>query len=193
MPSTAQQEWFANRSVVLDDIENAHRAVRGSGAGARAASQQINQAYAILLCAQFQGFCRDLHTECANHFVTTAPNPDQRLMLLANLLFGRKIDRGNPNPGNIGSDFGRFDVPFWSLVDAHRPQNLIRKQALIQLNEWRNAIAHQDFTPTMLRAGRPHLTLIQIQLWRKACDGLVRSFNDVMRIPIQNLTGLIPW
>jgi hypothetical protein len=193
VPSLSLQKWFAERAGTLHDLESAHRSVRGSGPGARAATQQINQAYAVLLSAQFQGFCRDLHSECADYFVVTVTDPDLREMLHDNLVFGRKIDRGNPNAGNIGSDFNRFNVAFWPLVDAHRPQNPARKAALEELNGWRNAIAHQDFPAAMLKAGRPSLTLAQVQTWRKACDGLVRSFEEVMHGHLLTLTGTVPW
>src|SRR3982751_6388406 len=103
MPSLSLQRWFTERVVALDDIETAHRSVRGSASGARAATQQINQAYAVLLAAQFQGFCRDLHSECADHLVSPVADPDLRELLRDNLLFGRKIDRGNANPANLGS------------------------------------------------------------------------------------------
>ena len=118
MPSLSLQRWFAERAGSLNDIESAHRSVHGSGPGARAASQQINQAYAVLLTAQFQGFCRDLHSESADHFVMPITNPDLRDMLRDNLVFGRKIDRGNPTPGNPGSDFNRFNLAFWSRVEC---------------------------------------------------------------------------
>jgi len=193
MPSLSLQKWFAERAVALDDLENAHRSVRGSGPGARAATQQINQAYAVLLSAQFQGFCRDLHSECADLSVSPVADPDLRVMLRDNLLFGRKIDRSNPNPGNLGSDFNRFGLGFWPLVEIHRPQNPTRKAALEELNDWRNAIAHQDFPSALLKAGRPNLTLAQVQTWRKACDGLARSFDEVLRGHLQTLTGAVPW
>jgi hypothetical protein len=63
----------------------------------------------------------------------------------------------------------------------------------LKLNDWRNAIAHQDFTPAMLRAGRPTLLLAQVQGWRKACEGLIRSFDEVMRDHIVNTTAIAPW
>jgi hypothetical protein len=125
--------------------------------------------------------------------VAPVADPDLREMLRRNLLFGRKIDRGNPNPGNLGSDFNRFSLLFWSLVDIHRVQNPARKTALEELNDWRNAIAHQDFPASMLKVGRPNLTLAQVQTWRKAGDGLARSFDDVLRSNLQTLTGLVPW
>ena len=175
MPSSSLQRWVTERAGTLADVESAHRSVRGSGAGARAAAQQINQAYAVLLSAQFQGFCRDLHSECAGYLVASVADPNLQQMLGDNLLFGRRLDRGNPNAGNIGSDFNRLGLTFWSLVDARRPENAVRRLALEELSEWRNAIAHQDFSPSMVRAGRPALALAQVRVWRQACNGLART------------------
>jgi hypothetical protein len=193
MPSLAFDLWFADRSSALDEIENAHRSVGGTGPGRRTTTQQINQAYALLLSSQFQGFCRDLHTEGAKHFVTSITDVWLGLMLGNNLIFNRKLDRGNPNPGNIGSDFNRFNFVFWTLVEAQHPRNFQRRTALEELNEWRNAIAHHDFSTAMLRGGRPALQLSQVQSWRKACDGLVESFDEVLRVHLQNRMGTSPW
>ena len=49
MPSIAFQDWSTVRAASLDEIENAHRAVSGTGPGRRYVTQQINQAYAVLL------------------------------------------------------------------------------------------------------------------------------------------------
>jgi hypothetical protein len=193
MPLLSLRRWAAERAATLGDIENAHRSVRGSGIGARTAAQQINQAYAVLLSAQFQGFCRDLHSECADYLVTLVPHPDLQETLCDNLLFGRRLDRGNPNTGNIGSDFSRFGLRFWALVDACQSENAARRNALEELNEWRNAIAHQDFSASMMRAGRASLTLAQVRGWRKACEGLARTFDEVLRDHLAALVGTAPW
>jgi hypothetical protein len=193
MPSSSLRHWFSERAAALADLENAHRSVRGSGPGARAAGQQINQAYTMQLSAQFQGFCRDLHQECADGLVRTVADPDLRDTMWYNFVFGRRLDRGNPNPGNIGTDFNRLGLEFWPRIDAHRPENPARQAALEELNAWRNAIVHQDFSAAMLRAGRPSLTLAQVRLWRKACDGLARSFDEVLQDHLRVLTGSVPW
>jgi hypothetical protein len=193
MPSSSLQEWFTERAATLADLENAHRSVRGSGAGSRAAAQQINQAYAVLLSAQFQGFCRDLHYECADYLLGSVADPNLQQTLRDNLLFGRRIDRGNPNPGNIGADFNRLGLVFWPRVDARRPENPARRAALEELSEWRNAIAHQDFSAAMVRAGRPALALAQVRVWRQACNGLARAFDEVLRDHLRTLTGSAPW
>ena len=193
MPSLAFQTWAGVRSAALDDIASAHRALRGTGPGVRAATQQVNHACALMLSAQFQAYCRELHTESADHLLTPVGDPRLRVVMRASLLHERKLSRGNPNPGNIGSDFDRFGLSFWTAVVAHRPQNAARRGLLQSLNEWRNAIAHQDFATAMLRGGRPSLPLAQVQTWRRACEGLAESFDEVMRVHLQALTGVAPW
>ncbi len=193
MPSAAFHNWSTGRAAALDEIEDAHRSVGGSGPGRRYATQQINQAYTVLLSSQFQAFCRDLHMECAFCLVAPVPSPDLREMYRSALVLSRKLDRGNPSPGNLGSDFNRFGLSFWPMVDGYRPQNPLPRALLEELNDWRNAIAHQDFAPAMLRGGRPILQLVQVQGWRRACDGLARSFDGVLHGYISSKTGTVPW
>src|SRR2546423_7059503 len=107
MPSTSHREWTAARSDALNEMAQAHAAVGGTQRGRRYATQQINRAYAILLASQFQGFCRDLHSECVDHLVNSlAPNTLQSIVR-AEFTLNRQLDRGNAQPGSIGSDFGR--------------------------------------------------------------------------------------
>lgn len=146
-----------------------------------------------MLSAQFQAFCRYLHTESVDHLLVNVLDLRLRTLMRRSLMLDRKLDRGNPNPGNIGADFGRLDLVFWTAVLAHRSQNAARRNHLEELNAWRNAIAHQDFAVHMLRGGRPSLSLTQVQTWRRACEGLAESFDEVMRLHLQNLNGRAPW
>src|SRR4051794_1624106 len=107
MSSHSLSRWEVERSRAIDEIAFAHASVGGSGRGRRYATHQINQAYAVLLSSQFQGFCRDLHSECIDYIVAETPIHLQ-IVLREQFLYGRKLDTGNPNPGNIGADFGRF-------------------------------------------------------------------------------------
>jgi hypothetical protein len=193
MPSLALQDWLVRRAALLDEIEHAHRSVGGRRPGRRYLTQQINQAYAVLLSSQFQGFCRDLHDECINWLVSFAASPGLSAIHRGNLQFGRKLDTGNPSPGNIGSDFNRFELSFWPAVDADHARNPQRRLALEDLNRWRNAVAHSAFTHAMLRGARPALQLSAVQDWRRACDGLARSFDNVMRAHLLAVTGAVPW
>src|SRR5260370_29366074 len=104
MPSLALQDWSTKRTAALDEIEHAHRSVGGTGPGRRYLTQQINQAYALLLSSQFQGYCRDLHQECATHLVASVASPVLQAMYEANFLFALKLDPCNPNPRHTRAD-----------------------------------------------------------------------------------------
>lgn len=191
MPSNSLRLWRTIRRRELDEVESAHASVGGAAPGRRSATLQLNYSYALLLSAHFQGFCRDLHTEAADYLVgwlTTSPfRPTLREFYLSN----RKLDSGNPNPGNIGNDFMRFGNGFylWERVNALDPTNEGRRARLDELNLWRNAIAHHDFS----RLPNTRLRLEQVRTWRKTCDRLVRAFDLVLSLQLKDVTGSVPW
>ena len=192
MSSKSLETWQTIRANALNEIVTAHRMVGGIGPGRRVATQQINHAYAMLLSSQFQGYCRDLHSESVDCLVGSISPANLRGLLSIEFLAFRKLDRGNPNPGNIGADFGRLELSLWSelvRVDARTAAN---KRDLELLNEWRNAIAHQDFDPTKLGAIRS-LHLSHVQQWRKACDALANSLDEVVRQHLTAKLGTSPW
>jgi hypothetical protein len=67
MPSISLAHWQTDRRDALEELEAAHAKMGGVGPGRRYATQLINQAYAMVLSTQFQGFCRDLHSEAVDH------------------------------------------------------------------------------------------------------------------------------
>lgn len=103
----------------------------------------------------------------------------------------RKLNQGNPNPGNVGSDFNRFGLVFWDEVRNLDVRNQSRQNRLDELNAWRNAIAHQDFNPGSL--GATTLRLQAVRTWRSACDRLAVAFDEVMRQHVQSVVGASPW
>ena len=191
MASKSLQRWHQARRIQLDEIVQAHRAVGGTGRGRRYATEQVNHAYAVLLSSHFQGFCRDLHTECVQHIVQKVPAPLQNVVR-GEFVRDRKLDRGNPNPGNIGADFARLSLLIWDKVRALDRRNDGRKRLLDVLNNWRNAIGHQDFDPAKL-GGRTTLRLQDVNGWRRACDQLARAFDKVTRSHLKALVGTPPW
>ncbi|HVA47939.1 MAG TPA: hypothetical protein VNH11_16335 [Pirellulales bacterium] len=190
MPSKSLQAWRNERRIALDELEAAHRSVGGTGRGRRYATQQINQAYAVLLSSQFQGFCRDLHRECADYLVQSLTGVLARAF---GALLGenRKLDRGNPTPGNVGSDYNRFGLSFWGAVEKLDVRNENRRKRLEELNLWRNAIAHQDFS--LVAVGTSTLQLQIVRDWRSACDQLAGCFDRVMRDHLMTVNGVPPW
>lgn len=192
MPSASLQTWLSVRAAALDEIAGAHSIVGGTARGRRYATQQINQAYAVLLSSQFQGFCRDLHSESVDYLVSAVTPSVLQVMLRAEMRRGRKLDTGNANPGNIGSDFNRLDIAFWGEVKTLDKRNEQRQRRLEELNNWRNAIAHQDFDPGKL-GGTTVLHLADARRWRDACEGLARAFDVVMSQHLSVIIGRVPW
>ena len=191
MPSRSLQTWRTVRCQALDEIEYAHRGVAHSRRGSRFATQQVNYAYVMLLSSQFQAFCRELHSECADFFVQSitplARSKACRFLLARHLA----LDRGNPNPGNIGADFNLFDLAFWNDLRSFDIRNADRRDRLEELNLWRNAIAHQDFDPA--RFSGTMLPIRRVREWRNACDQLATAFDEVMRRHFSSLCGASPW
>lgn len=124
VPSKSYRAWLSKRATALNEIEAAHRSVGGAGPGRRYATQQINQAYAVLVASQFQGFCRDLHTESiARLMAFTNPPPSIRHLIQAGFTRGRQLDSKNAQPGSLGADFGLLGIKLWEEADGHDPKN----------------------------------------------------------------------
>lgn len=192
MPSRSLRTWQVDARRALDEIEAAHRAVGGTGRGRRFAVQQINQAYVVLLSSHFQRFCRALHTECVEHLIGAAHFAAIRLIVYSSLVEGRKLNWGNANAGNIGSDYARLGLDLWSSLHAANPRSAQRRNKLEQLNLWRNAIAHHDFDKPRL-GGRREVTLSEVREWRRACNALALDFDRVARAYLIGVTGHAPW
>ena len=191
MPSTSLARWNGERAEALDEIENAHTMVGGTERGRRYATQQINYSYATLLSSHFQGFCRDLHSECIDLIVAIVP-AQARFFVREEFVWNRSLDRGNPHPGAIGADFNRLGIDFWTAVYALDARNGRRREALQELIDWRNAIAHQDFDPVAL-GGVPTLHLARVRTWRSAVHALARYFDQAMYNYLEALLGGAPW
>lgn len=86
-------------------------------------TEHLTLALFVRLAAEFQGFCRDLHDDAAIRIVFGLPDAFAARVpvLLAVLVKGRKLDRGNAAPGNIGADFGNLGMSLWPAVYAKYP------------------------------------------------------------------------
>jgi hypothetical protein len=192
MPSIALHAWQTRAQRALDEVEAAHAAVGGAGRGRRFATRQINHAYVVLLCSHFQHFCRELHAEAADFLAGQIALTSVQTIFYTRLTEGRKLNVGNANPGNLGSDFGRFGLSFWDVVRARDRRNALRQIELGRLNEWRNAIAHQDFANPVLN-GRDSLRIAEVRKWRRVCRQLAVEFDGVMAVYLASLVGKPPW
>jgi hypothetical protein len=104
----------------------------------------------------------------------------------------RKLESGNPNPGNLGSDFGRLGISLWDEMKRRDARTMGRLRKLESLAKWRNAIAHQDFGGVAeldLGRGRLHLHLSDVSEWRSACNALAASIDQVVMRHLARLVG----
>jgi hypothetical protein len=196
MPSRALLRWHCEQKRKLDQLEAAHKAVGGTGPGRRYLTQ-LNHACIVMLAAQWQDFCRNLHTEAADAIVAALDPPTARLAMQAALTSNRQLDRGNAGPGAVGNDFSRFGTTrFWDLVDDLDRRNAQRRLRLDQLHIWRNAVAHQDFnwkTQQRKAVDKTRGTLDDVRRWRSACDALTEQFDVVVSAQASSLVGTPPW
>jgi hypothetical protein len=168
--------------------------VGGVGPGRRTATQQINDAYIVLLAAHFQQFCRDLHSDAVEFLAASAPHMKQ--VVRKALVDGRKLDRGNAAPASLGSDFGRLGMELWDVLERRDRRNTRRKRRLDQLNIWRNAIAHQDFRfapHALVVLARTRRTLDFVHDSRAACGALARQLDAVVGDHLRSIVGQAPW
>ncbi len=189
MTSSALTAWQGPTAAELNEIERAR-------SGTKRRSKQLNYAYATLLSARFQGFCRDLHSEAALHLVFASKLPagsDLANVFSGALTRNRHLDRGNPTRGNIGSDFAFLGLTkLWDDVYSHRAGNKEHGAALDQLMRWRNAIVHHDFSGLSGLTGS-EVTLKAVRSWRSSCDQLAIGLDAVVADGVYRTVGARPW
>lgn len=189
--SFSHHRWATERAGRLDELELAHAAVGGTGPGLRAATRQLNHGYAVLVAAEFQGFCRDLHTEAAEAFAAGVPAGHRDVVIHA-LTDGRQLDRGNATATTIRADFHRFNkFDVWAAADRLADGRALRR-GLEELNAWRNAVAHSDFEPARL-GGTILLRVARVRRWRANCRRLARVLDRAAADELFARAGARPW
>jgi hypothetical protein len=197
MTSAALGRWRNDRAARLDELIDAHTRIGGAGPGRRTETQQINWALILRLAGEFQGFCRELHDEAADHFAANSAGANLvlRQQLRTILTRDRSLDHGNAHAGSLGKDFGVFGLLLWANVatlDRHGPS---RQTQLDRLNRARNAIAHdlRGELESLRSEGYP-TTLRTVDRWRSALDGLATTMDTVVGSYLATLfRGPRPW
>jgi hypothetical protein len=173
MPSASLQQWRNDRMPRLAAVAGQCAACLALVPPQPDLVEESLRGYALLLSAHFQGFCRELHAECAQAVVSRV-RPTLQALILAQFTAHRKLAHGNPNLQNLRKDFGRFG--FVLDLGAADPVNLARLAHLGELNRWRNVAAHHGAVPTVL----PPLSLPLLEAWRSSYDGLATSLDAVL-------------
>src|SRR5205807_2318102 len=167
--------WKSDRATHLDRLLAAHKHVRVTNSGRRWVTDELNHSLILRLAAEFQGFARDLHDDASHAVVKTlAPgNTALQTSLLSPYLSGRRLDRGNADPGALDHDFGLFGLELWRELDRRYPRRSPKWRGHLRLlNTARNGLAHDDEQRIRQVLARGWLlTLPFIHRWRIALDG----------------------
>lgn len=159
-------------------------------------TEHLTLALFVRLAAEFQGFCRDLHDDAAIRIVGGLPEgfASRVPVVLAVLVKGRKLDRGNAAPGNIGADFGNLGMSLWPSVYARYPvQGLRWKVVLDRLNQVRNAVVHSDSAKLAEAKRAQPLTLTTFRRWRGSLNAAAAGLDRVVGAYLEDLTGRADW
>jgi hypothetical protein len=189
VPSAALIRWQIDRMPRLNEVEAHCAAVLALVPPNPTFLDETLRGFVLHLSAHFQGFCRDLYSECSQIWITAIPaafqtTPQAQFYALL------ALEKGNPSYDDIKRDFNRFgfllDLQGAHLAGPHRITDPGH------LNAWRNKAAHQATRP--LAGGVPTtLTLPIVQGWRASCDGLAASLDDIMRVELLGIMGVAPW
>ncbi len=196
MPSRALARWLSEAQAELDELDEAQARAGSKRRTRHALARHLCRAYVVSLSAQFQRFCRDLHSEAAQRLADAVEPKAFRGAVLRLLTDGRRLDAGNATAGTLGPDFDRLGLPFLAELEA-RPENRRQRLDLERLNVWRNAIVHLDFT---LKPGREKLvrgtspdSARDVRRFRRACDALAREIDRIVRAYVSGVVGGDPW
>ena len=183
--------WVSTRRERLAELFDAHAMVGGTGRGRRHRTGQINRALVVLLVAEFQGFCRDLHSEACTAFARAVSGSDDDIfrVVIGALITKRKLDTGNPNQATLQDDFGRLDLDLRAELARSHAFNMGRWLKLGQVLDFRNAIAHSDPRRLPGRTGDAYdVQLNQVRSWMWAMHMLANQMDTVVSL---HVTGLL--
>jgi hypothetical protein len=189
MPSAAFRRWQNDRTLRLTEVDTHCASVLALVPPNPTFLDETPRGFVLHLSAHFQGFCRDLYTECSQIWIAAIPDG---LKATAQAQSSAKLalEKGNPSYDNIKRDFNRFGF-LLDLQTAH-VANLQRVTDLGHLNDWRNKAAHQGTQP--LGGGVPTaLTLPIVQGWRASCDVLAVSLDGIMYAELLRIMATAPW
>ena len=186
MPSASLLRWQKDRQLRLAEVDAHCAAAATLRPPNPLLAEESLRGYVMLLSGHFQGFCRNLYTECAQLCALRVP---LALQATVQVQFSAALclNTNNPNVDTIRKDFDRFA---FSLDFAAEPANGPRVTHLGHLNKWRNAIAHQAASAP---GGVPPLTLAAVQGWRVSCDGLAVWLDAILYNKMSHVLGVAPW
>jgi hypothetical protein len=197
-PSPALKAWRTKRHDDIDRLLKTHKSITAGRPGRQWETEHMNFALITRLAAEFQGYCRDLHNEAADHVVMQSSIAHGQLNLLARgaYLDNRLLNSGNPSWETLSKDFKRFGMQLRPDLVRRYPQRWQTWHVTLEdLIEARNAIAHSN--PKQIEDCRTKhqygLTLRTAKAWRTKLNSITAGIDDVVGAHLKSLTGVRPW
>jgi hypothetical protein len=147
MPSKSLGLWQGPRRARLLDLERQCLASINASPPQPDLGEENLRACVSALASHFQGFCRELHSECIEVLTLTLPVPIAKVFK-RQCYTSRQLDGANARYESIRQDFERFDFDL-NVALATDPSNANRITLLGHLNLWRNFVAHDKETPPL--------------------------------------------
>lgn len=187
--------WETHCAARLNELEQIHAEIRGGGRGCRWYTGQLNRSLLIALVGQFQVYCRDLHNEAIDVYLSEA-NQCQVDVIGTLLKRDRELDTRNPRRSSLGSDFGRLGIDLIPALRSMGSQTVRDLNRLDELVEFRNAMVHgnENEVQSLIRRPQTGTTLVSYHRFRKTLDRLVQKMDAVVAIELANgLQIQPPW
>ncbi len=182
MPSDSLLRWQNDRLVRLRALE-----AQVALAPPSALADENLRASVAMLCAHFQGFCRDLYTEGAQRITLAVPPPLQ-LFVQRQSMAELKLSTGNPNLQTLTHDFNRLVSDVKPRLDAN-PANAVRLNHLADLNKWRNYVVHHG----VVAPPGPPLAVPLVRVWQSSCDGLATDLDRIVYDVLSAMLSAPAW
>ena len=182
---------------MLDRLVSTHATITKGKPGRQWETEHMNFALLTRLAAEFQGYCRDLHDGAIDHIVANlTPSGGSGLLLVTRSAFitGRSLDKGNPNWGNLCSDFKRIGLTLADSLETAYPRSYNDWITSVgRLMEARNAIAHGNEKEILACRQTQPLTLRTFRQWRGRLMRLAVSVDGLVGAHLNSLTGVKAW
>lgn len=186
MPSNTLTIWRNDRWQRLMKVDGQCSAVQAQVPADPALLDENLRSYVVLTCAHFQGFCRDLYTECTQIIADAAPRMF-RTVIQRQFSAKLALAQSNASEQTISEDFNRIVIDL-DLSKAH-PRNRHRLNDLRDLNRSRNIAAHH----IQLSPGTSFPDLTTIRRWKQSCGGLADSLDEILYNELCTIIGSEPW
>lgn len=192
MPSRAHATWITARRLRLG-IASSHATTCAAGSDERTVAEW---ALLVHLAAEFQGYCRELHSLAVGELMEQVATQTPGLgIVIRNSLTAKQLARANAGTDQISQDFALIGLGgIWDVAHREDAKSVDWTSELKRLIKVRNVIAHGDYGKLKTLVSRTETLLGLYQNWSGDLDNLVDVLDRIVAIWLEGFLGLKrPW